>query len=156
MSVRGTSQRAAQGARLSLAMTPMIDVVFLLLVFFVCTVRYERREEVYQLDLPLRSTTADPLALQESPLQLRIGVRTGAHCAIELTADGISRTAASFDELTTVIEQLQRRGGGGVFEPSHPVLVVPAADCQWQDAVDAFNAAVRAGYANIGFAEQSP
>ncbi len=155
MSAYGTNQRAAQGAKMSLAMTPMIDVVFLLLVFFVCTVRFERREEVYQLDLPVRAATADPLALQESPLQLRIGVRAGSHCPIELSADGITRSASSFDELAALLEQLQRRGGAGLFERSHPVLVVPAADCQWQDAVDAFNAAVRAGYANIGFAEQS-
>ncbi|MSR69316.1 MAG: hypothetical protein EXS17_03100 [Phycisphaerales bacterium] len=153
MRTPANNRRAAQGSRVSLAMTPMIDVVFLLLVFFVCTVRFERREEVYQLDLPARAVTADPLALQESPLQLRVGVRAGDHCALELSADGIVRTAASFDELAKLLEQLQRHDGEGLFERSHPVLVVPAPDCQWQDAVDAFNAAVRAGYANIGFAE---
>ncbi len=136
-------------------MTPMIDVVFLLLVFFVCTVRFERREEVYKLDLPVRGTSADPLELQDSPVQLRIGARTGDQCAIEVRADGIVRTATSFDELATLLEQLQRRGNDGLFEPSHPVLVVPAAECEWQDAVDAFNAAVRARYENIGFAQLS-
>ncbi len=147
--------RAARGFKLQLAMTPMIDVVFLLLVFFVCTVRFERNEQVYRLDLPSRGTTADPLALQDSPLQIVVGIRDGDRCSIELRADGVRQTAENFDTLAKAMEQMRRQSGvaNGLFESSHPILVVPSAGSQWQDAVEGFNAAVRAGYANIGFAE---
>ncbi len=152
-------RRAAQGAKLSLAMTPMIDVVFLLLVFFVCTVRFERREEVYQLDLPVRGASADPFALEESPVELRIGARSRSQLAIELRADGVVRTVATFDDLTSLLTSLQRPRSSAtaapeaLFEATHPILVVPEPLCEWQDAVDAFNAALRARYTNIGFAE---
>ncbi len=147
--------RAARGFKLQLAMTPMIDVVFLLLVFFVCTVRFERNEQVYRLDLPSRGTTADPLALQDAPLQIVVGIRDGDRCSIELRADGVRQTAENFDTLAKAMEQMRRQSGvaNGLFESSHPILVVPSAGSQWQDAVEGFNAAVRAGYANIGFAE---
>ena len=92
-------RRAAEGFTLRLAMTPMIDVVFLLLVFFVCTVRFERNEKVYQLDLPARGATADPLALQDGPLQVIVGLRDGDRCSIELRAEGVHRTAENFDAL---------------------------------------------------------
>ena len=141
-----------------LAMTPMIDVVFLLLVFFVCTVRFEPNEGVYKLDLPLRGSTADPLALQEAPLQVVVGERSGERCAIRLRTEGVQQSVESFDALAAALSKLQRRQGttDGLFQPSHPILIVPSAGSQWQDAVDGFNAAVRAGYANVGFARSTP
>lgn len=152
---RSTSRRAAAGFKLALAMTPMIDMVFLLLVFFVCTIRFERSEEVFRLDLPARAETADPLALRDAPVLVIIGVRDGARCEIEIRAEGMHTSAENFEALAAVMEKYRRKTGtnDGLFEPSHPILIVPARGSTWQDAVDGFNAAVRAGYANIGFAE---
>ncbi|MBM4101083.1 MAG: hypothetical protein FJ256_02330 [Phycisphaerae bacterium] len=149
--------RAMHGTRVRLAMTPMIDVVFLLLVFFVCTVRFERNEAVYTLDLPQRGRTADPLALQERALVIRVGARAGDAVPIDVQADGLRERPASLDALAATL-MLVRRGAApdaanaGLFVADHPVLIAPTSDCGWQDAVDAFNAAVRAGFRNIGFA----
>lgn len=146
--------RAANGFRLQLAMTPMIDVVFLLLVFFVCTVRFERGEAVYQLDLPARGASADPLALQDAPLQVILRAGADEQCTIELKGDGIAQSVGDFDALAMAMEKLRRRPGAadGLFESAHPILIVPTAATQWQHAVEGFNAAVRAGFQNIGFA----
>ena len=151
-------RRAAEGFTMRLAMTTMIDVVFLLLVFFVCTVRFERNEAVYRLDLPIRGSTADPLALQDAPLQVFVGERVGDQCPIEIRADGVRRETKDFDALAITMTQLRRKAGTneGLFESSHPILIVPSAGSQWQDAVEGFNAAVRAGYANIGFTQSTP
>ncbi len=150
------ADRAFNGTRVRLAMTPMIDVVFLLLVFFVCTVRFERNEAVYTLDLPQRGRTADPLALQERPLVISLGARASGAVPIEVQADGLRERPASFDALASLLTRARRSeepgaDSGGLFVADHPVLVAPARDCGWQDAVDAFNAAVRAGFRNIGF-----
>ncbi|MSR44008.1 MAG: hypothetical protein EXS15_01425 [Phycisphaerales bacterium] len=148
-------RRAAEGFSLQLAMTPMIDVVFLLLVFFVCTVRFERGEAVYQLDLPARGATADPLALQDPPVQVILTSTSISECSIELKAQGVSRRVDDFNALAITLEQLRRRVGSadGLFDSAHPILVVPSPSTPWQHAVEGFNAAVRAGYQNIGFAE---
>lgn len=152
-----TTARAIGGTRVRLAMTPMIDVVFLLLVFFVCTVRFERNEAVYTLDLPQRGRTADPLALQERPLVIRVGARASGGVPIDLQADGLRERPASFDALAAALTRVRRStapgaANAGLFVADHPVLIEPSSDCGWQDAVDAFNAAVRAGFRNIGFA----
>jgi len=138
-------------------MTPMIDVVFLLLVFFVCTVRFERNEAVYTLDLPQRGRTADPLALQERALVIRIGARASDAVPIDVQADGLRERLGSFDALAAALMRVRRGDAAngkdaGLFVADHPVLITPTSDCGWQDAVDAFNAAVRAGFRNIGFA----
>jgi len=151
------ADRAISGTRVRLAMTPMIDVVFLLLVFFVCTVRFERNEVVYTLDLPQRGRTADPLALQERPLVIRVGARTGDRVPIDVQADGLRERPTSFEALAATLTRTRRGAGpdaatAGLFVADHPVLIAPAGDCGWQDAVDAFNAAVRAGFRNISFA----
>ena len=39
--------------RLDVKMTPMIDVIFLLLIFFVCTARFRASEEVLPTSLSL-------------------------------------------------------------------------------------------------------
>lgn len=137
-----------------MSITPMIDVVFLLLVFFICTVHFERREEVFTTDLPQRGSTADPLALRDPPITIEVGATSSSGCTIALRAEGAPAQVQGFDELASVLGALRRRAGDyGLYESTHQVLVVPSRDSSWQDSVDAFNAAVRAGFANIGFSE---
>ena len=52
-----------QGERLDVKMTPMIDVIFLLLIFFVCTASFQLPEEILptRFTLPGTSTAEVPL-----------------------------------------------------------------------------------------------
>lgn len=146
--------RAARGSRLGLAFTPMIDVIFLLLVFFICTVQFDDREESYKMDLPARGATADPLSLQDPALTIEVGARRGERCGIIVRGEGVAIDTDDFDSLSQSLAGLCRaKDRAGLYEPTHQVLVAPARDAQWQDAVDAFNAAVRAGFSHIGFSE---
>jgi biopolymer transport protein ExbD len=149
--------RAAAGTTLSLAITPMIDVIFLLLVFFICTVRFERREETIRADLPARGATADPLALASPPLLIEVGRRIANAPAITLTSEaGVSSVESTTALATRLAELCRRDGSNGLYEPSHRVLVSPARDASWDDAVGAFDAAARAGFTDIGFGEHRP
>lgn len=151
------SSRRATSISMSLAITPMIDVVFLLLVFFICTVHFERSEEVFVMDLPSRGATADPLALRDPPITIEVAARTEAGCALAIHAEGVGANPTSFDELSAVLKGLRRtKDHEGLYESTHQVLIAPSRAAQWQDSVDAFNAAVRAGFANIGFRESHP
>jgi len=43
----------------------------------------------------------------------------------------------------------------GVFKPGNRVVIKPGAGVRWQHVANAFNAAVRARYTNINFAQVS-
>ncbi len=51
--------------RLDVKMTPMIDVIFLLLIFFVCTASFQAAEETLPTNLSLPGTTSDVPADRE-------------------------------------------------------------------------------------------
>jgi biopolymer transport protein ExbD len=67
MQVPNTSNRRSVGAN----MTPMIDVVFLLIIFFLVSSHLARQENRLPLDLPLASTF-DPLDPQSAPLTISV------------------------------------------------------------------------------------
>jgi len=54
-----------QRGQLEVKMTPMIDVIFLLLIFFVCTASFQAPEEVLPTNLSLPGTIADVRAEPE-------------------------------------------------------------------------------------------
>ncbi len=57
-------------ARLGLNLTSMIDVVFLLLVYFMAATDFKLGEEIYRLDLPQRGS--DPFELPRDPLRVAV------------------------------------------------------------------------------------
>ena len=58
--------------RLDVKMTPMIDVIFLLLIFFVCTARFEAAEEVLPANLSLPGTLSTMEPMDQEPLDLEL------------------------------------------------------------------------------------
>ena len=62
-------------------------------------------------------------------------------------------------DFESLFEFLQRRqvdgSGGGLFAVDHPIIIVPDATVHWEFTIDAFNAAVRAGYVNVTLQEIS-
>jgi biopolymer transport protein ExbD len=67
MQVPNTSNRRSVGAN----MTPMIDVVFLLIIFFLVSSHLARQENRLPLDLPVASTF-DPLDPLSAPLTISV------------------------------------------------------------------------------------
>lgn len=67
MRVPSTNHRRSVGAN----MTPMIDVVFLLIIFFLVSSHLARQESRLPLDLPLASTF-DPLDPERAPLTISV------------------------------------------------------------------------------------
>src|SRR5262245_54371752 len=72
-------RRARQRPRLVVNLTSLIDVTFLLLVFFMVATTMSAGEQAYRMDLPERSRAlhaGDPFTLDQEPL--RIVVSSGA------------------------------------------------------------------------------
>ncbi len=132
----------------------MIDMVFLLLVYFMAATEFKAGEEIYRLDLPERGRAADPFELPRDPL--RIGVTTVGRDEYVLRLSGPQSAGpgpATFEELFVFLETRRRsdRAAGGVFEADHPIIVAPTGRTSWDHTMGVFNAAVRARYTNITF-----
>ena len=68
-----------RGSGIQLNLTPMIDVTFLLLVFFVCTTKALDKEGLLRADLSERGgiVGSDALTLEEPPLRIEVRVTDG-------------------------------------------------------------------------------
>lgn len=142
-------------SRLGLNLTSMIDVVFLLLVYFMAATQFKLGEEIYRLDLPRRGRAADPFELPREPLRIAVTTLGTDEYVLRLTGPNTATPSpATFQDLFEFLNGRRRsdRAAGGVFEADHPIIVAPTARTSWEHAMDAFNAAVRARYTNITFA----
>ena len=150
--VRGTTS-------IGLNLTSMIDVVFLLLVYFLVATDFTQSEEVYRLDLPERidGLSIDPFELDDEPVRIIVQGIGGPDGDYRLQVEGAgAANLSNFESLYDFLAARRLDGlGGGFFATDHPLLVVPSPQTPWSYAVGAFNAAVRAGYVNISFEEST-
>jgi biopolymer transport protein ExbD len=144
--------------RMSLNLTPMIDVVFQLLVYFLVSTNFARGEQVYRVDLPSRSdgAAADPFTLDQEPLRIEIAPASDGLVTIRIP--GPWPQPADFEALFEFLDgrRLDGENPAGLFAVDHPIVIDPAPSVRWDRTVDAFNAAVRAGYERVSFAESKP
>lgn len=151
--------RRSPRPRITLNVTAMIDVVFLLLIYFLAVTNFKLGEEVYRLDLPQRGQVqeADPFQLDEEPLRIQVISLGTAEQPYRLQLDGPYDQLTSFQDLYEFLLQRQLNAGSpsGLFAPDHPIIIQPHAATRWEHAIGAFNAAARAQYSNITFAEPS-
>lgn len=155
MRARGGSRAVARRVRprISLNLTSMIDVVFQLLIYFLVSTNFARGEQVFRMDLPAREQgdAADPFRLDEEPLRIELAAAGEDRVLIRLP--GPWPQPADFEGLFEFLRdrQLNASQPEGLFAVDHPIVVAPAAAVRWDASVEAFNSAVRAGYARISF-----
>ncbi|MEC8320804.1 MAG: biopolymer transporter ExbD [Planctomycetota bacterium] len=143
-------RRPPEPASTELNLTSMIDVVFQLLIYFIVGTTFAMGEQSYRMDLPERQGTVevDPLELDDEPVVVR--VLGGGRISVPGPWDG----PVSVEGLTDFLRS-QRADRGGLIEIDAPIRVKPRGGVSWADAVQAFNAAVAAGYETVGFDESS-
>ena len=138
-------------ATIGFNLTAMIDVVFLLLVYFMSVTDFKRSEEVYKLDLPQRARQANPFKLPQEPLLISVA-STGLGYTLRLS--GANARLETFEDLYAFLDEnrITESAAGGLFEANYPVIIEPGVTTRWEHTMEAFNAAVRARYTNINFA----
>jgi biopolymer transport protein ExbD len=142
--------------RIALNLTAMIDVTFLLLVYFMTATQFKMGEEVYRLDLPERGTARqqrDPFELDAEPLRIRVATIGAGLRAYQLRVEGPYRQPRTFEELHDFLDRrrIDASSTGGLFEADHPIIIQPTPATAWQHAMAAFNAAARARFTNVIF-----
>jgi biopolymer transport protein ExbD len=130
-------------ARSDSAMTPMIDVVFLLLIFFVWTASFQAIEALLPSELTASSSGGAAAALQEEDFE-RIVVRIRDDAATtRWSLNG--RDISAWGELRSSLEQLAS------IRTDLPVVVDPDQQVPLGDVIDVYDAARQVGLANIQF-----
>lgn len=134
---------------MSLNLTPMIDVVFLLLFFFLVVSRFAPREGVLPTQIPARAAAA-PTDVPRTPLRIRL-VADGTQAEpCMATIDRFHETPIAMSALVAALEQIRDQGIG--FDAQTPVHLVAGDHVAWDHVVNAYNAAMAARFEKVYFA----
>ena len=129
--------------------TPMIDVTFLLLIFFLVTTTFDRAEGLLTSKLPDKGA-APAVALPLSPIVVRLEATGGGTDGYTISIDKFATRPANDTELVDALRQLQQQPG---FDAETPVVIISQAQVRWDHVVACWNAALRAGCKRIAFGE---
>jgi len=140
---------------MSLNLTPMIDVVFLLLFFFLVVTRFGAGEGVLPAQIPTRSTpvTAE---VPRAPLRVRLvmeppdGRVEGGLNACRVTIDRFNETPIDMSALAAALRKIREMNVG--FDEQAPVHLIAGDEIAWDHVVNAYNAALAAEFYKIYFA----
>jgi biopolymer transport protein ExbD len=139
-------RRTRPAESVEMQMTPMIDIVFLLLVFFIVTSRPQEQESDLSLTLP--GTVAQDQAL-EIPDEQRVVI--GADGSVELNELVLGEPGDQ--ALARLVATLARfRLAAEANRAGAMVTLAPHDDVAHQRVMDVLNACAKAGLHNVSFA----
>jgi len=122
----------------ALNLTPMIDVVFLLVIFFMSATQFAAVERAVELELPTVGADGTSAAAVVEPCIVAVSA------AGVITLDGQSR---SIEELKTDLARVKERATTG---SAPAVLIHGDAHCDFQHIAAALTACRAAGIADVG------
>lgn len=131
------------------SMTPLIDVVFLLLIFFVCASVGQVAESLLPTELDTGAVAAMNPA-NPDPVKSKIWVylKREPSGAVSLRVE--QRQCASFGELSESLNELAE------ITPESPVILDIGPQVPLEALVDTWDICNRAGFQSINFATESP
>ena len=139
-------RRRRKRAPVSINLTPMIDVTFLLQIFFLVTSSFERPEGLLASRLPRRGEgAAASAALPISPIVVRLSPDGEGY---RIRVDHFTNAPVTFSDLAAFLRDVQGNPG---FDDETPVVIMPEGDVAWDHVVGCWNAAVRAACKQIMF-----
>lgn len=121
-------------------LAPMIDIVFLLLIFFIVTFEITRQEVDLKVFVP---TSTEGVDKKRALSEIVINIREGG----ETIVNGVE---LSEEELTTKLRNIVAE------HENQPVRLRGDGKCSWQTMVEVIDIVERAGIWNISFATQKP
>ncbi|MEX2216579.1 MAG: biopolymer transporter ExbD [Phycisphaeraceae bacterium] len=145
------ASRKSDRSPLQLNLTSMIDVVFLMLVYFVLTAAFTDAEGVITANMPNGPEHPQPLPKIEQPIRVTVSARGEA--GYYLAIDKLPTTPMSFADLTHMLQGLRDSDRNGFFTADNLVIIDSDRSVRWQHTLNAYNAALGAGYSNIAFAQ---
>jgi biopolymer transport protein ExbD len=133
--------------------TPLIDVMFLLLLFFLLTTKFRQEEGAIPGTLPAIGKSFGGPPAEDLPPPITITINPVGEANIEATyqISGVEVNVGSAEELFKHLQGTAKayseRDAAKV-----PVVIKPRSDVRWGFVVEAFNQAARAKFKSILFA----
>ncbi len=121
-------------------LAPMIDIVFLLLIFFIVTWQFTKSETELSVSVPTAQEGADP-------------ERQSGEIVINILIDGSIRVEGSTVDLEQLLAKLAPIAAA--FE-NQPVRIRGDGGVEYQRIVEVIDTCQKAGIWNISFATQRP
>lgn len=155
---RAMAARAPRRAPISLNVTAMIDVIFLLMTYFLLIAQFNPREQAFAAQNPIEeakpATGGASFDLPERPIELTLrSVGDGAEeyvLGIESPLLVDAGPITTFEELTRTLA-LKRRS---VLSMDQVFIVHAAKDARWEHALGAMAALRSAGFEQIRFGSE--
>ncbi len=126
---------------LQINLTPLIDVVFLLLIFFMVTTTFTQETRL-AVNLP----EADGEPVEQAPSSIEISVSEGGSYAI----DGRALVNAQLDTLMRALEEVS----GGNRDVA--LILIADAEASHQSVVTAMDAIGQSGFSRLSIATRKP
>jgi len=143
--MRGTS-RQREKIKIQPPMTPMIDIIFQLLIFFLLTPTI-LAEGYLTTNLP-KTTGPNPLSYKEvERIKVELREEPPNDENVSIILNDTQNLGSSFAGLQSALRSFRDAG----LPPDHPVLIAPTMPVRHKWVVRAFDAAVIAGFSNIHF-----
>ncbi|MEE2819357.1 MAG: biopolymer transporter ExbD [Planctomycetota bacterium] len=135
---------------IGLNLTSMIDVVFLLLIYFMVATEFKTSEAAFAMDLPERIEQS-PMLLDDEPLIILVDSAGDKQHDVRLLVLGPWGDIQTPEALRVFLHRNLADGFGneGYFTLDHPIVVRPTKDANWEHVLAVYNAAVQASYTNI-------
>ena len=130
-----------------IAMTPMIDVVFQLMIFFVCTASFQLAEELLPTSLAVARGSSMPTPIEMEPEFERIVVRA-------TQADGRTQWVVNERPCDALVEVRQVLRAAAEIDRSLPVILDVAGEVPLGDMIDVYDLCRLEGFEKIQFAAE--
>ena len=143
-------RRGRPAGVMSLNLTPMIDVVFLLLFFFLTVSRFRAAEGMLPAQLPTQATAAVSTEIPRTPIRVRFVTNAASPDTCLVSIDRFNESPTPISQLSTALKAIQNPEQG--FDAYTPVHLLAGDDVAWDHVVNAYNAALAAQYEKILFA----
>lgn len=150
--------RAKPRPKIQPPLTPMIDIVFQLLLFFILTTEFRMEEGLITATLPEKGEGIDEVVkTKDIIVNLRpVGLRGVAYF---ISDENVSRVSDPNDipkqqgAAAELLKRLEERRDQYKLDIKDSLVIIkPSGDVRWQYIVEAFNQVVRAKFEKIAFA----
>ncbi len=129
-------------------LVPLIDVVFLLLIFFIMTVNFRQQEGFMSAELPAESSSS--VISEVEPFQILVSTLDDGNCRIAFAGQAviIDKQEDDFSDFSDTLKRVmaQRRRN-----QQDPVMLIDSASTSWQHMMNVYDALLSMNHQNIIF-----
>jgi biopolymer transport protein ExbD len=135
--------------------TAMVDVIFCLCLFFMCSFHFKQLEGKIESWLPEKGGRADVAAEPLIPEEIRIRLLWNRDTGSTWMQVGDSRLLASYDQMMALARE-RRAEFAAAGKTGWPLKIDAQGDVPWNDVVHVLDLARRDGFPRIEWSGVSP